>query len=321
MDRITINAVKRNEFGKGAARSLRRKDMIPAGNSALYQSILNISDGLGTRMALPVIASGMTAGGTVSMNASADTAAGNRAGLWVGSAAVNKVSYASAESEDARKIPVSTSSDFQIRLIVHVNDSGQARLLQKVTLMWKEGTYKPDPEDSTKKIVDIPGRYVLVTDDSKLSQVTGSSLRDGQPAGRRISSAAFSFKNPILMSGSFDGVLNSGNIPIDYDDPLNPFKHKYHPNHDNLDYDFDLNNKLPEGKESYTVVRNISLSFTPKHPEGYKYSGWGDTEVGGIYKEKISGLNKESVPLYVKGIFILHHVCIREECHVLNDVR
>lgn len=30
MDRITINAVKRNEFGKGAARSLRRNDMIPA---------------------------------------------------------------------------------------------------------------------------------------------------------------------------------------------------------------------------------------------------------------------------------------------------
>lgn len=30
MDRITINAEKREEFGKGAARSLRRKDMIPA---------------------------------------------------------------------------------------------------------------------------------------------------------------------------------------------------------------------------------------------------------------------------------------------------
>jgi len=30
MDRITINAEKREEFGKGASRSLRRKDMIPA---------------------------------------------------------------------------------------------------------------------------------------------------------------------------------------------------------------------------------------------------------------------------------------------------
>src|SRR4030066_1979731 len=30
MERITINAEKRKEFGKGAARNLRRKNMIPA---------------------------------------------------------------------------------------------------------------------------------------------------------------------------------------------------------------------------------------------------------------------------------------------------
>lgn len=55
--------------------------------------------------------------------------------------------------------------------------------------------------------------------------------------GTRISSAAFSMPEPVLSSGSFTDSLRF-TISIDYQDPLNPYKHKYHPDHDNLDAQF-----------------------------------------------------------------------------------
>jgi hypothetical protein len=199
-----------------------------------------------------------------------------------------------------------------LRLIVHVDATGQARLLQHVTLMWTPGTTKPDPSDPTKQIVDQPGRQVLVTDDSLLKNFTGSAVRDGQEAGRRISSAAFGFRDPVAMNGAFDTALQSGAITLLYNDPLNPFYDKYHPNHDNLDYDFTT--VLSAGKESYDIVRNILLNFTSTDPDGLQVSGWGDTQVGGQYSESIIGLHKEM--LHVAGTFRLDHVSY---VAVLND--
>ncbi|MBL9127140.1 MAG: hypothetical protein JNL97_05820, partial [Verrucomicrobiales bacterium] len=41
----------------------------------------------------------------------------------------------------------------------------------------------------------------------------------------------------------------------------NPFLHTYHPDHDNLDTRF--RNELPQGSESYTIIRDITLNVTP----------------------------------------------------------
>jgi hypothetical protein len=170
----------------------------------------------------------------------------------------------------------------------------------------------PDPTDPSKTVVDQPGRFVLVTRNDLISEFSGAAIRNGQPVGRRISSAAFGFSEPVVMSGSFDGTLTSSPMTLDYDHPLNPFKHKYHPDHDNLGYDFET--KHPEGKESYTIVRTITLAFTAEDPDGLRLSGWGDNQVGGVYQESIQGVHKEE--LRVEGIFRLHHA---SRVAVLND--
>jgi hypothetical protein len=298
----------------GLRLGVKRKDMLGS-PGALFQSLLGISDGEGYRSRLPVTARGLTSSGSTSESTllrNGPSTLHMRAGLWAGMATIDKVSFPSDPSEAERMVPRPTASEFQFRLILHVDGSGQTKLLQKVILMWKEGTLKPDPSDPSKQIVDEPGRFVLVTKDDLVSQFNGAALRDGQRVGRRISSPAFSFSGEVPMSGTFDGILVSNAITLDYDHPLNPFKHKYHPHHDNFDYDFMT--KLAEGKESYSIVRNIELVFTANDPDGLRLSGWGDTQVGGIYRERIQGVHRQE--LRVEGTFRLHHV---SRVAVLND--
>jgi len=114
------------------------------------------------------------------------------------------------------------------------------------------------------------------------------------------------------MTGNFDETLACNGITLDYDDPLNPFKHKYHPDHDNLGYDFTT--LLSEGKESYTIVRNIELTFTSDDPEGLALTGWGDNQVGGTYRESIIGIHKQD--LRTEGTFRLLQV---SRVALLND--
>ena len=75
--------------------------------------------------------------------------------------------------------------------MVHAEDSGTVRLLSQVIQMWQEGTWKPDPNDLGKLIVDEPGHFVLFADDSLISSYSGAAMRDGQLVGRRISAPAF----------------------------------------------------------------------------------------------------------------------------------
>ena len=54
-------------------------------------------------------------------------------------------------------------------------------------------------------------------------------------------------------------------IDIPAQDPLNPFKHKYHPDHDNLDAKFepfDPTQLSPYLWESFAVKRTIALELT-----------------------------------------------------------
>jgi hypothetical protein len=92
---------------------------------------------------------------------------------------------------------------------------------------------------------------------------------------------------------SVSGDTLSCTVTIDYDDPQNPFKHGYHPDHDNLDERFE--EKLPEGVESLTVTRQIQLQFTANDPEGLLLAGWGDNQLGGLYRETVTGLHRSAI--------------------------
>ena len=179
-------------------------------------------------------------------------------GLWVGTAVIDQVSQPS--NPDIPNTPQNTVSDAQFRIIVHVDDLGQANLLQQVTLMWKDGT------ETT------PGESVLITRDSITANYSGSTLRDGEEFSRRISSVAFpgmGGDHLWALTGTFGtaGATLTGNIDTAYDHALNPFKHKYYPDHDNKDYRFE--NQLTTGKESFDIGRAISLEFDADPPEGY----------------------------------------------------
>ena len=84
--------------------------------------------------------------------------------------------------------------------------------------------------------------------------------------------------------------------------PTNPFLHRYHPDHDNLKAG--TGEPLPADQaEAYAVQRDLSFTFTDAQTVGSSDPGWGDTTLGGIYYETLTGLHRQ--PLRVQGAFIL----------------
>lgn len=288
--------------------AVRRGNGGAASSGAKLQSILEVTDDAGARWLLPISAdTGASAGRAGLLGLSANEPGQTRAGLWMGEAVLNAVSQPAHPSDPllARR----AGGEFQFRLLIHVDAQGAARLLQNVFLVRKPPTYKPDPDNPEVNVVDQPARTVVVTDEALIPGIVG----DGDIVGRRASSAAFGFKQPLLLSGSaFGNGTLQGEIKLAYDDPLNPFNHLYHPDHDNLDERFAQ--KLGEGKESFTVTRTLSLAFTASDPLGLNPPGWGDTEFGGTYRETISGLHRDQ--LQISGNFRLLQI---SDSPVLNQ--
>jgi hypothetical protein len=273
--------------------------------AATYNTTLEITDGAGTRHRIPVSAEKLVIAGAASaQSGSPQTAAINQAiahaGLWLGSVTVNAVSEAHS-ANPTNTTP--TKSPFDLRLLVHVDGNGQARLLKQVTQMWKNGTYTNDP--SGLRTQATPGRYVLLTDDRLIPNFQGAGVRDGVSVGRRISTIGFDFptrptNNYVNLTGFFaTGQRLNGVLAQGHDDATNPFKHKYHPDHDNLNVRFD-----GPATEAFATTRRIELEFTATPQDGTSAPDFGHDVMGGIYREVISGLHKTN--LYVRGTFRLN---------------
>ena len=186
------------------------------------------------------------------------------------------------------------TNGFNLRLIVHVDSSGVARLLREVTEMWQEGTYTNASDGS--RVLAKAGHSVLVTDRTLLGSFRGAVLRDGQTVGRRISTSAFNFdadpaQNSLTLAGGF--ALNSSLAATNYraaTSPTNPFRHKYHPDH----------------AAGYAYSRAIQLAFSPDNIAGNQVNDYGYGTMAGTYRETISGLHKTN--LFVSGSFTLRRV-------------
>jgi hypothetical protein len=256
---------------------------------AQYQGLLEVTDDLGARWVVGVAAS--SASGEVLTGPLQPSGAHDNfrhAGLWVGEAVINAVSQPAHPGDPIAPRPA--GSEFSFRLIVHVDGGGIARLLQRVYLVRKPATMVPDPEHEGYNVIDQPARTVVVTDEALIPVIIGS----GAMEGRRISSAAFAFDQPIPLSGGpfGEGTLG-GVVTLDYRDALNPFRHGYHPDHDNLDERFE--STLPEGGESFTVTRQVAMEFTGIDPLGLDPPGWGEVEIGGSYRETFRGLHRSAI--------------------------
>jgi hypothetical protein len=287
--------------------AVRRQDF----TSTNYASILEVRDGLGTRLLVPVSAqaSGSAAGGAPLAGGMPPANSGgpaeeamSHAGLWVGSATLNAVS----EPHSANPTnPTPTKSQLSLTLIIHVDTGGQARLLKEVTQMWRDGTYTNDA--SGNQVVDKPGQYVLLTDDALLPFFNGSAVRDGESVGRRISTVGYDFpsgssNNFLNLTGAFAiGQSLTATLTLPFDHPTNPFKHKYHPDHDNLNERFN-----GPAMESYTTTRQIELAPSATPPDGLAAPDYGYNVLGGTYRETIAGIHKRTI--YVSGSFRLTRV-------------
>ncbi|MEK7677548.1 MAG: hypothetical protein AAB676_17100 [Verrucomicrobiota bacterium] len=288
--------------------AIRRQDF----TGTEYGAVLTLSDGAGTRFLVAVSAEKESFGGaggrittkSIRQHANPPAATASYAGLWLGSAVVNAVNEANTANPAN---PTPTKSDFKLRLLIHVDTNGMPRLLKEVLQMWKEGTYTNDANGD--KVVDQPGRYVLLTDETLISQYHGATVRDGAEVGRRLSTVGFDFSssapnNFLVLAGQFGiGHTLDGAITLTPDFATNPFKHKYHPDHDNLDATFQ-NYRA----EAYEVTRAFALVFTASDPAGATAPDYGYGVLAGNYLETIIGLHKN--PLIASGTFRLTRVAM-----------
>ncbi|TDR18537.1 hypothetical protein [Marinicella litoralis] len=224
------------------------------------------------------------------------------AGLWIGTARVRGVS----EAQTGGVTPESVGKPFSIRVLMHVDATGQVKLIKNVVQMWQNGTYSTSASNPDYVEVDVPGYYVLLTNDALIPNYSGITRRSGQSAGVRYSTIGYDFNgDDMLMNGEF-APNNSVNVSllIDPEMPTNPFRHKYHPDHDNKDAQF-LNFK----QEAFQITREMEFFFTPnnpKYPDVADPPGWGVEEMGGIFRETIIGLHKNAI--FVEGDFRLNRI-------------
>lgn len=165
-----------------------------------------------------------------------------------------------------------------LRVILHVDDAGTASLLSQVF---------------TGKLVD--GSAGICTTEAGLSQA------DKATASRFV--AAHLPLDRVLNSGA--GSVGPGQtlvrtVTIPFDDNVNPFVHRYHPDHDNKNA---RGQPLGAGVESPNIKRTLKFEFTSAPPPGISSGGWGSTSIGGYYTEVIQGLHKKD--LTVSGTFVL----------------
>jgi hypothetical protein len=271
---------------------LDRSQSPPGSNATLF----TVSDQDGTLHYLSIASDGS---GLLGATNDSSFALG---GLWLGTATLDAVGEAHATNSLAPK-PV--QAPFSMRLLVFVDTNGAASLLREATLVTLPNVYTNAVGTNTTggsvtNLVTIPGLAVLLSDPTLASQYQ-SRYQYTVGAVRRFTAAQFDNSSPngVPLVGSFitnGSVTCTLNLPFDH--PTNPYYHRYHPDHDNLDPTYKA--IVPE---AYSLTRKVELNFTPI---GSGVPSYGVDGLDGIYQETVSGLHK--VPLLTSGTFTLQRI-------------
>ena len=237
---------------------------------------------------------------------------GGIGGLWVGEALISRVQNQLQQFQrdddgkylydgEGARIPLAgsgnnslnkTAQTFPVRLIVHTDATGTARLLSNVYA----GPIATAVEGA------VP-RFGIATAESLLD------------AGRlanavRLTAVHFPLDLNLELNGSFGaGGSLDGTVLLAHNDKENPFIHAFHPDHDNLDARFE--EALPARAESHQVTRLLSLAFDVANPDGNPK--WGSQLLTGTFTEEITGIHKNS--LSVEGKFFLRRLSKEETLH------
>lgn len=175
--------------------------------------------------------------------------------------------------------PGQVPASFSVPLLLHRDSTGLTRLVQQI--------------------------FVASQPSGVLLAAAERLLPVGVKASGRMSVASL----PVgtVRSATSGSIGRSGSsvfeVLLDYDSDSNPFVHRFHPDHDNLDARFET--KLAAGRESLTVKRTVTLEFLPS-VAGVTDPSWGSTMLGGTYTEVVEGLRP--VPITISGSFVINRV-------------
>jgi hypothetical protein len=196
------------------------------------------------------------------------------------------------------------ASGLSQRIIFHNDGNQVVRLLSEVFQLRRPDVTRKDADGYN--LVATQGVPVLVTRRDRLADFKGTRLRDGDMVGRRISSPTFAFggdgatNNYVVCNGTFaPGGTVTVTFGLGADHPMNPFKHRYHPDHDNLGPDF-----RTYREEAYGILREVTLVFDADSGGTTPASGY--NELKGEYRERIRGLHRN--PIATSGRFVLRRL-------------
>lgn len=161
------------------------------------------------------------------------------AGLWVGTLTLNAVNtpgFAQEAEPDTARFAVSKATPLNTRVMVHVDGSGAARLVPQVIFA--------EVASGTNRVTQM---YSTLT-----------NVPVGARIQSRVSAPSWPRGGATALAGDFGDTL-SGTVSVGHDDAVNPFVHRYHPDHDNLGEDFQT--PLPAGVESFSITRRVALHF------------------------------------------------------------
>ncbi len=266
------------------------RSTMSGGAGAFYASVLRLTDSFNMTQ--------------VDMGVSAEVA--STAGLWVGGAGVTQVrQYLKNYERDSQGAPAvgtngayvitsvntnlgTVAASYPLRLILHNSAGGAAKLLQRAYVG-----------------VDATTNLLISTRESALDVNQIASAR-------RVSAVHLPFSaanTPWACSGQLQqGSSLTVTVETDYTDhAANPFLHTYHPDHDNLDVTFKI--QQPQGFESYRISRVIKLTFTAPADDFTALTS-GNTTLSGVYEESLTlyGRGTENRRFDSAGVFSLNRL-------------
>ena len=249
------------------------RSAMTGGEGAFYAGLLRFTDSLGHSQ-VDIPVSGSV---------------GSNQGLWVGSASLTQVRHSlSADSTTFGDV----ASPYPLRLIMHRDQSANVKLMQCVYVGTLPGN-----------VSGIATRENLLLAGSVANAVRISSIH--LPASEN--------NLPWTCTGDLtQGQTVQSTVLIDHNDHAsNPFLHTYHPDHDNLVADFASGQ--PVGRESYSIERDIKLTFNISGND-FNSLTRSSKRLSGIYEETLTliGLagagpvNEKSYAM--KGVFVINRI-------------
>jgi len=262
--------------------------------NAAFQSILGLSDDVGAHPETVLQRFG------VRVTARSGTVTDAK-GLWLGDAVITHVARLEMlgvmGSIPANPIPVARS--FSFRLLAHVDDGGNVRLLQRALV----GT-RPDAGTGG------------ITTDLLADESQAAGYRATYPRAKvfRVSAANFPFMDPVPLTGGVFGLPQQalrGSVTVSRNDPVNPFRHSFAPLHDNKERRAETDVPYEEDVEVFSIRRDLEFLFKPPD-EVNPDPEWGVSVCGGVYREDIYGLggplDASNRVIKVEGSFRLERV-------------